>query len=942
MQQRQTYTSRIDELDQMGPWQDETFKALPARPESEDYSASIYMHQDYDMMDEAPRIETARVISIIGGDNGSPVATAAMHQWQQTAGYTTSDRLQPSRALEPGLLQSSFSRAPRRLRSTDNLRAQHQEAQYAPPPLSPRSPSPMKMRDEEFSDMTHDHHQHDYTQHEYHQHDYTQHDYHQHDYHQHDYHQHEHQHHSHQRQPSDSVLSPYDMQDLAEGTQNSWLDPIDESGASTASSVHSRTSSLGYRRRHIRAASGNTEAEFDTALDAAIEAAYDDGYEPMEPEDYETLDTSEDAVASVLQKVELARERVRQTEQEAYDELAMLRMTQQQNVQQQQQLQEEDKYTPDGFYEDDSSEEEERLLEEITRDFAIEDFTMDQQQLPQAATASAKEQQKAWNEDETRPDFMSGGVRSFSALSQRPPIPNTAPVVQPAAPPPTSALPEPPTKGSASPARGVRNRRMSGQNPKQLKIETTNLGQPPRPLAYDDDEISPSTVEKPGDVLTETLTRTSSTQPAKPPFATEGGAPESKAPGSPSAKKRLIDGEDATAATASPTIHRLRKNFSSSSLRSVKGRNMSVSHLDDNSDASPGTPMSNPFGKTPAVPALPTPLVTSFKEHMEAAAGAGLHLFDDNFHASSAAAGPQSPIISNDVPVPLEPCPNDFMLRPFWLMRCLYQTLVHPKGGYVSTKLFVPRDVWRVKGVKIKNVEDKIANCDFLTAALLKLAKVDTLDADAVLEEMQSLEGILEQTQSALTRKLGSEVGVQGSGLLFKDASLNDGDGGSSVPRSGSVSGKASAFSWRRLRPKTSGVGLGGSYSSRNASMAEVKEVAALSTLPMTPKPTSRPAKRDISQAQFVGPNANYMGSLARLFDAAQAVGKLIYLNSMMHLQSANIFLYRSNREASRRPRPAPCRQDPGRPGAVHPARRRVLWLLHLPVCPHGPQSTAR
>ncbi|PNP42211.1 hypothetical protein TGAMA5MH_05893 [Trichoderma gamsii] len=817
---RQTYTSRIDELDQMGPWQDENVKALPARPESEDYSASLYMHQDYEMMEEAPRVETARVISIIG-DGSSPVA----NQWQQD--YTTTDR--PTRTLEPGMLQSSFSRSPRRLRSTDNLRAQsQQEALYAPPPLSPRSPSPMKMRPEEYTEMAHEHHE-------------------------------PHHQNYHQRQPSDSVL-PYDMQDFTEGTQNSWLDPIDESGASTVSSVHSRTSSLGYRRRHIRAASGNTEAEFDTALDAAIEAAYDDGFEPMEPEDYDTIDPSEDAVASVMQRVEKAREHVRQTEQEAYDDLAMLRQAHQQN---QQHLQEEeDKYTPDGFYEDDSSEDEERLLDEITRDFAIEDFTMAQPQ-SNTATVSAS-QQEAWNEDETRPDFISG-VRSFSALSQRPPIPQTSNLMQPAAPPPTTTLPEVP-KGSNSPSHGVRNRRMSGQNPKQLKIETKNLGQSNTRTVYDDDEISPSTVDRD---LVEALVRGASAQPVKQHNAAEN---ESKIPGSPGAKKRLIDGEDVTAANASPSVHRLKKNFSSSSLRSMKNRNMSVSHLDDNSDVSPGTPMGNgnPF-KAPAVPALPTPLITSFRDNTEAGGGAGLHLFDDNFHVA-ATPGPQSPVVSMEVPAPLEPCPNDFMLRPFWLMRCLYQTLVHPKGGYVSTKLFVPRDVWRVKGVKIKNVEDKVANCDFLTAALLKLAKVDTFDADAVLEEMQSLEGVLEQVQSSLARKLGSEVGVSG-GHIFKDASV-DGEGGSNVPRSGSVSGKASAFSWRRLRPKTSGVALGGSYSNRSASM-ETKEVTTLATLPMTPKPTSRPPKRDVSQAQFIGPNAMYMGSLARLFDAAQAIDQI-------------------------------------------------------------------
>lgn len=97
----------------------------------------------------------------------------------------------------------------------------------------------------------------------------------------------------------------------------SWLDTIDESGGSGASSVHSRTSSLGMRRKHIRAASGATEAEFDAALDAAVEAAYDDGFEPVEnlppmrsTAEYDT------GVASMRMRVEMARERVRQTERE--------------------------------------------------------------------------------------------------------------------------------------------------------------------------------------------------------------------------------------------------------------------------------------------------------------------------------------------------------------------------------------------------------------------------------------------------------------------------------------------------------------------------------------------------------------------------------------------------------------------------------------------------
>jgi hypothetical protein len=52
------------------------------------------------------------------------------------------------------------------------------------------------------------------------------------------------------------------------------------------------------------------------------------------------------------------------------------------------------------------------------------------------------------------------------------------------------------------------------------------------------------------------------------------------------------------------------------------------------------------------------------------------------------------------------------------------------------------------------------------------------------------------------------------------------------------------------------------------------KDAASLASLPMTTHPTSRPAKREVGSAQFTGPNSNYMSSLARLFDAAQVIGK--------------------------------------------------------------------
>jgi hypothetical protein len=323
----------------------------------------------------------------------------------------------------------------------------------------------------------------------------------------------------------------------------------------------------------------------------------------------------------------------------------------------------------------------------------------------------------------------------------------------------------------------------------------------------------------------------------------------------------------------------------------MKSRNLSVSNIDDGSDVSPNTPLSSQFnpreanGRLPAMPTLPTPIAIAFKEKQNGVATGGMYLFDGDIHSPDSPGSPNP--LNAGAPIPLEPCPTEYLLRPFWLMRALYQTIAHPRGGYLSTKLFIPRDVWRVKGVKIKGLEDKIANCDFLTAALMKLAQVDTFDADAVLEEMQSLEGVLEQVQATLTKKLGNEVGVQGSGGMFKDVSTGgDAETSNLTSKSGSVSSKSSAFSWRRLRSKNSGVGLSNSFANKTP-VDGPKEGLSMTTLPMTSTSIAkvRFTKRDVSQIQFSGPNANYMSALARLFDAAQTLGEFcsVHLTRSIH-----------------------------------------------------------
>lgn len=791
---RQTYASRIEELDHMGPWPEDMDKALPDRPDSRDYHESIPSQY---------RSHSQGLQSNFESSHFSP--NLRSQEWDVTS---VAERVKPSPSTESGLLQSSFSRQSIRSRSTD---------QEIPAPLG-------SSRQDSIGHSGKSH-----------------------------------------RAPPISGQSSRHRRDLS---QNSWLDGIGESGDSTNSSIHSRTSSLGYRRKHLRGASGNTETEFDTALDAAIEAAYDDGFEPAGLEDYDRRD--DDVVAKVLRKVEIARERVRQTERETYGySTSDLR----------QQLSKEPHSHPPlsraasgGFYNDNSSDEEERMLEQLTRDYEIKDYPLDGQPNGGGLRAPKQETRPTSSRANAAPNHPPPSQLPPLSLNKKPSLSNLVGGLAPAAPPPQASLPELPMPRPASPQLSVRSRRLSGQ--KQLKIETSKLSSS-LPLEPKELDRRPSIREVDVQLVgLENGLPTNKMDPRFPP-AIETPSLEDKdlAIVSPSGSRGNSVPEDQPVGNSgSPSTKPLRKNMSSSSLRSIKSRNMSLPNLDDTSDMSPSTILTNPFSNTraPSVPTIPTPLTAEFRDAGDIG-GSGMHLFDDSLHPP---VTPHSPIeVGHEAPVPLEYCPAEALLRPFWLMRCLFQTLVHPRGGYVSTKLFIPREVWSVKGVKLKNVDDKIANCDLLTAACLKLAQVDTCDADAVLDEMQSLEGILEQVQAALARKLGNEVGVNGSGSLFKEASTGESDSSAQMPRSGSVSNKPSSFSWRRLRPKNSAVSLSSAYNTRTAAVELPKESVASTSLPITPQPTSRPPRRDISLAQFTGPNATYMNSLARLFDAAQAIG---------------------------------------------------------------------
>ncbi|KFY75862.1 hypothetical protein V498_09895 [Pseudogymnoascus sp. VKM F-4517 (FW-2822)] len=903
---RNTYTSRITELVKLAPYNEDD-KALPARPESIEYTDDISPPVDDD---GATIIGMATMTRIVNQDTFAlesfpaeqpPIQHPRRREslvpqtfdvsFQNESPGQNTDRYQrsgPARSpIGQGLLNPQTALAPPMERQSMMV-----------PPLSPRpptSPADVVPTDED---------------------------------------------HSKPNRPSTESNENSHAREISNDSI-SWLDTIDESGGSGASSVHSRTSSLGMRRKHIRAASGATEAEFDAALDAAVEAAYDDGFEPVEnlPPMRSTAEY-DNGVASMRMRVELARERVRQTERETAVHMARDRERERLT----RDTHERDQAGQEDYY-DGESEEEERMLEEMTRGYVMDEFEFGLQSksaLPRESDSSGFSG-RTWHSS-LGSNPTTGGT-TMSTIAETASIPKL-PIFQsktppPVYPPPGQALPLPPSSSApqfsrplqiqtsepAASSHTVRSRRLSGQNPKQLKIETASRPTPKAPISQAPTapppevpsepsggyslakmEMPPPPIPQPASNTTFRARQTSSPFPA-----------EVASPPTPTLAQSFTLDDNAGSLPSSPgraqSRSGIRKNFSSSSLKNLKSRNLSVSHVDDGPEVSPNTPLGSQFGtisatrgdpnRLPAMPALPTPIAVAFRDKMNGAPNGaptgGLHLFDNEMHSPESPGSPKSG--NSAGPIPLEPCPTEHLLRPFWLMRAFYQTLVHTRGGYLSTKLFVPRDVWRVKGVKIKGLEEKISCCDLLTAALQKLAQVDTFDADAVLDEMQAFEDVLEQARAILVRKLGNDVGVQGSGMLFKDASSTSTEAETTTTTSKTSSGigKQSSFSWRRLRSKSSGVALN-TYGGRTPVIETSKEGHTISTLPMTTSGSTRFAKRDISQVQFTGPNANYMSALAKLFDAAQVLDQIarqVEDPGLKHADKTQVGLELSTRHAA-------------------------------------------
>ncbi|GAB7346612.1 hypothetical protein MBLNU459_g1753t1 [Dothideomycetes sp. NU459] len=675
------------------------------------------------------------------------------------------------------------------------------------------------------------------------------------------------------------------------GDTVSWLDTIDESGSSDTSSVHSRSSQLEVHRKPIASVIGESGKEFDEAFDAAVEAAYEDDFEP--DEDYAASSTTAETIGHVSTV--------------PVDAIPTTLLPQ--------------SYQAPLYADDELDEEaeEERILDDITNDYLDQGFDFDMQSksaLPRQSDSSAY----------SRSTWQSSNVsnRTTAATSLSTVAEHGIPRVQVKEPQHSPSLSNLTYTPSTIPTvsehlvfnddltTNAADRRSTGPNLnfKNLKIETSAnpIGQ--RQMVPDSeglqvhdtdssDPFSPisdvPSLQQPHSTLLSPPDTLSAASDANTTFTTDGSLPPDSADltnGNPSPKSRLFG----------------RKKKSLLSLRDHGG-----AIQEEPVPALPLTPLSASFMPPPTLNgdvqtnsrrAQIIPSAGSIPAVHDGIASGGSYLFDTSIVTTTFPSSPRSQ--NSNSPSPLEPCPEPHLLRPFWLMRCVASTITHPKGGFLTTRLFVPHEVWLNRSVKLKNIEEKIACCDLLTAALGKLSGVNTYDADAVLEELQSFEEVMERVQVTLVKKLGSEVGVQGVGALFKDATTTDGPstGADSAREAGpkTNSGKSYLSGWRKLRSKNSSFGSAGAVASGRVE----RDGPMMATVPMTSFVTvdnNKTHKIDLTHDVAAdGPHRDYMISLARLCEAAQVldqVARQVEDPGLKHSSPTHIGLELSTRHAA-------------------------------------------
>ncbi|CAG8444760.1 16863_t:CDS:2 [Funneliformis mosseae] len=108
-----------------------------------------------------------------------------------------------------------------------------------------------------------------------------------------------------------------------------------------------------------------------------------------------------------------------------------------------------------------------------------------------------------------------------------------------------------------------------------------------------------------------------------------------------------------------------------------------------------------------------------------------------------------------------EPSPNDLHLNPFWLMKLLERTMT--TGGYLTPKLFIPRNLWLQGHVKLAAIDTKISSCEVVSTCLMKLTKTTFNDMDNLAKGLQN----------SLARKLNYIESTNGKGRQSTSSLMN-------------------------------------------------------------------------------------------------------------------------------------------------------------------------
>lgn len=928
---RETYTARIEELDQLQqPQTNESERPLPPRPMSNDSEVlepAFGSHRTDDRVQEpGSPIEVAEII---------PPTTATRNTGTDDTGRRTRDSFLTNAIREvEGSKQGGFlgplwerSKSPMGLpllREHDSRTPEQLKSPYAPPPLSPWrpvSPAPppkdypakqqqtQGWQDKDLPPLSRDPDPVATSD-------------------------------SKPSEASKSAPPPPDSDPI------SWLDTIDESG-SDRSSVHSGTP--GHPRRKLlgRARGDSGADDFDAAFDAAVEAAYEDGYEP---------DTSSHFKNSGLHDPAYHRSSTDQGQSKP-------------STSSKSNAAASAPYLRD--FDDDADER--QLLDDIAREYMHHGFEFNLQSsskpaLPRESDSSGVSR-STW-QSSTLSDKPTAGT-SLSTLEEMDGVHRSSPAKdsqrvvshssttrfgEEPAPGllPTSTLQRPTSSQTGAEILARRSKRLSGPVLKPLKIETSARSLEPQ--QYNEPGSARSTrsgssatraaiAEEEG--LQLNTARTASTDTSVSSTSKTSRVPSSgrKHTGgrTPVPASAISETDTSTSFNSSfapqsadvftelhsPRPRFLRKNKSSLSLR---GYDVPTSSAE--SEMPMITPQTSTYSQAQSRSREGT---FSQRAHASSSAGAtdhaqvgGMYLFDTTI--TTAASRPTTSTSSADasLPPPLEPCPDSHLLRPFWLLRRVSQTVTHPRGGYITTRLFVPHEAWLNRTVKLKNIDDKISSMDLLTAGLGRLGNVDTYDADAVLVELQNYEEVMERVQATLVKRLGGEVGVQSVGALFKDAAPSfttdgpssdalglsttnsqSGAGGSGAggrdSSSRTSSGKNYLSGWRKLRGKNStgaanlslannGAGGGGA----GANKGTIEGQHTMSSVPMTSfagveKRTNsslQKASLDASNGPFEGPLASYMASLAKLCEAAQTLGEFFFYFYFLPVHETDWFFF--------------------------------------------------